>query len=64
MIAWAKAEAQRQRIKRVRLDTWADSRLAEFYSTHGFRLVDGLIQDENGAVMCRMECRLQIYNIR
>jgi GNAT superfamily N-acetyltransferase len=58
MIAWAKAEAQRQQIKRVRLDTWADSRLAEFYATHGFRLIDRLIELRDGMVMCRMECLL------
>jgi len=57
MIAWAKAEAQRQHIKRVRLDTWADSRLAEFYATHGFRLIDRLAELRDGMVMCRMECR-------
>jgi GNAT superfamily N-acetyltransferase len=57
MIAWAKAEAQRQHVKRVRLDTWADSRLAEFYATHGFRLIDRLAELRDGMVMCRMECR-------
>ena len=58
MIAWAKSEAQRQQITRVRLDTWADSRLAEFYATHGFRLIDRLIELRDGMVICRMECLL------
>jgi len=57
MIAWAKAEARRQHIKRVRLDTWADSRLTEFYAAHGFRLIDRLAERRDGMGMCRMECR-------
>ena len=58
MIAWAKAEAQRLRIGRLRLDTWADSRLTELYSRHGFYVVDHLIKPEDGMAMCRMECPL------
>ena len=58
MIAWAKTEAQRLRIGRLRLDTWADSRLTELYSKHGFHLVDRAIKLEDGMVMCRMECPL------
>ena len=58
MIAWAKAEAQRLRVEHVRLDTWADSRITELYSRHGFQLVDRLPKPEHGMVMCRMECRL------
>ena len=58
MVAWAKAEAQRLCITRLRLDTWADSRLTELYSRHGFHVVDRAINPGDGAVMCRMECRL------
>jgi ribosomal protein S18 acetylase RimI-like enzyme len=58
MVTWAKTETQRLRIEHLRLDTWADSRLSEFYSRHGFHLVDRLIKPEDGMVMCRMECRL------
>lgn len=58
MIAWAKSEAQRQRIRRLRLDTLADSWLAEFYLTHGFRIVGHTKHLEYGCGMCRMECWL------
>jgi GNAT superfamily N-acetyltransferase len=58
MIAWAKTEAQRLHVARLRLDTWADSRLTALYSRHGFHLVDRLTKLEDGMVMCRMECRL------
>lgn len=59
MIAWAKMEARRQRIRRLRLDTWADSRLVEFYMRHGFRLVDRVPHCESGSAMCRMEYLVQ-----
>lgn len=58
MIAWAKAETQRRQIRRLRLETLADSWLAEFYVTHGFRILDRTTHPETGWVMCRMECRL------
>ena len=58
MIAWARAESQRLGIERLRLDTWADSRLSEFYSRHGFHLVDRVFKPEDGMMMCRMECLL------
>lgn len=60
MIAWAKAEAGRQQIRRLRLDTFADSWLADYYLMHGFRVISQTIHSENGRLMCRMECRLSV----
>jgi len=66
MVAWAKSEAQRQGVRRVRLDTWEGSRVAALYSAEGFRLVDCMIGPDNGARMWRMEClvmpRLKSYS--
>ena len=58
MIAWAKAEAQRQRIRRLRLDTLADSPLNEFYVAQGFRFISRAKHPEDGTAMCLMECGL------
>jgi GNAT superfamily N-acetyltransferase len=58
MIGWAKAEAQRRQIPRLRLDTVADSWLAELYVTHGFRIVGRTTHPEVGSAMYRMECWL------
>jgi len=58
MIAWAKAETRRRRIRRLRLDTLADSPLADFYAAQGFRLVDRAKHPEDGSPMWRMECWL------
>lgn len=62
MIAWAKSEAQRRGVRRVRLDTFEGSRVAALYSTQGFRLVDRVIGPDNGARMWRMECRVIARN--
>ncbi|HEX5206576.1 MAG TPA: GNAT family N-acetyltransferase [Steroidobacteraceae bacterium] len=58
MITWAKAEARRRQIPRLRLDTFADSWLAQYYVTHGFRVMSRTVHSENGRQMCRMECWL------
>jgi GNAT superfamily N-acetyltransferase len=55
MIAWAKSETRRQGIRRLRLDTLADTPLAEFYATQGFRLVGHASHPEDGTAMCLME---------
>ena len=59
MIAWAKIETRRQGIRRLRLDTWADSALVELYEAHGFRRLNRVPHLESGSALCRMECRLQ-----
>lgn len=59
MISWAKKETHRRGIRRLRLDTWPDSRLAELYATQGFRFVDRVPHCENRGAVCRMECLLQ-----
>lgn len=60
MISWAKMETGRQGIRRLRLDAWPDSRPAELYVRHGFRIVDRVPHSENGGALCRMECLLHI----
>jgi GNAT superfamily N-acetyltransferase len=60
MIAWAKIETRRRGIRRLRLDTWADSRLVELYEAHGFRCLNRVPHLESGSALYRMECRLQI----
>lgn len=59
MIAWAKIETRRQGIRRLRLDTWADSPLVELYETHGFRRLNRVPHLESGGALYRMECRIQ-----
>jgi ribosomal protein S18 acetylase RimI-like enzyme len=59
MIAWAKIETRRQGIRRLRLDTWADSPLIELYEAHGFRRLNRVPHLASGSALYRMECLLQ-----
>lgn len=58
MMNWAKAETRRRGIRRLRLDTVADSPPAAFYAAQGFRFVSLTRHPEDGTPMWRMECWL------
>ena len=58
MVSWAKAETQRRGIRRLRLDTLADSPLAGFYAAQGFHFISRAKHPEDDRAMWRMECRL------
>lgn len=58
MFRWAKEQAQQRGIKRLRLDTRADSPLTALYTQYGFRVVDRWPRVVEGKTMVRMQCTL------